>query len=206
MAYETDKEFDKSNLIGTADFHPLVRKFVLTREMRRYGAVQNTKYLEAQPAPDGGPNYKYKTFADVPESMFKGGYGFEFFVGVEGGDSLRHQFFQSKAKKASINVPKYAIFRFRPRLHMFFEYDRMTFDVSETLRILATPEYVGQELSDKEVRLRRVSEIQSYLEATTSYGLDPAKHFSISLTYKRGAQPPLFQHVNGVQSGFTIKY
>jgi len=173
--------------------------------MRRYEAVQNPKYVEATTG-SSPPKPKYQSLEDVPQSKFKAGYGFEFFGGLEAGGSLRQQLFQSKAKKAKIDVPRYSIFRFRPRLHTFFEYDRFTFDVSEAFRILATPEYVGEELSDTLVRLRRVSGIQSYTEVTVSYGLDPAKHLSLSITYKRGAQPPLFQHVNNVLSGFTIKY
>src|SRR6185295_4973050 len=37
--YETNRKFDKRNLIVSADFHPLFRSFVNTREMRRFTAM-----------------------------------------------------------------------------------------------------------------------------------------------------------------------
>ena len=200
ITYETDRKFDKSNLLGTFESHPILRSFVNTREMDRYKAV-GQKCPDVQ---DG--TCILKALDEAPQSKYKQGYGLEFFFGLEAGGSLKSQDFKSKSEKTSINIPTYSIFRFRPRIHAFYEYDRFTVDVSSALRLLATPEYVGEALDDNTVRLRRVAGFQPYNEVTLSYGLDQSKHTSISITYKRGAQPPSYPHTNTVQSGFTIKY
>lgn len=130
----------------------------------------------------------------------------EFFFGLEAGGTPTEQVFKNKTKTQSVDVPDYAIFRFRPRAHAFIEYSRLTLDLSQTLRVLATPEYVGEELPDQSVRLRRVMGLQPYLEVTGSVGIDAGKHFTFAVTYKRGAQPPSYPHVNSVLSGFILKY
>lgn len=190
-AYETNRGFKKNNLLVTFDSNPILRDFIQPREERR-------RRLAAAE--------KKATIDEIDPDRAKFGFGLEFFFGLEAGGSPTDQEFKNKAKTATLNVPSYAIFRFRPRTHAFVEYGRLTLDVSQTLRLLATPEYVGEELPDTSVRLRRVAGMQFYTEVTASFGLDASKHMSFAVTYKRGAQPPSYPHVNTVQSGFVLKY
>jgi len=57
-------------------------------------------------------------------------------------------------------------------MRAFVEYQRFTLDWSGTPRILARPEYVGKELPDKILTLRRVTGVQRYMEITASYAFD----------------------------------
>ncbi|HKR00186.1 MAG TPA: hypothetical protein VJT09_05905 [Pyrinomonadaceae bacterium] len=190
-AYETNRGFHKNNLLATFDSNPLLRGFVNPREERR-------RQLAVR--------LKKESVEEVDPSAAKFGYGLEFFFGLEAGGSPSAQTFKNKSKTASLDIPTYSIFRFRPRTHAFLEYDRVTLDMSHTIRLLGTPEYAGEELPDQTVRLRRILGWQSYLELTGSFGIDQSKHLTFAVTYKRGAQPPNFPHVNSVQSGFILKY
>lgn len=193
IAYESNLHFRKNNLLGIFESRPLLKGLYESRETRRLRAA-----AEANP--------KLTSAGLIDSDKFPWGRGVEMFLGLEAGGSLRAQEFQNKAKTTTLDVPTYAIFRFRPRLHMFLEYRRLTFDVSQTFRLLATPEYVGEELPDSTIRLRRVFGFQPYSEVTALYAFDQSKHLNLSITYKRGAQPPVFNHANNVTTGFTIKY
>jgi hypothetical protein len=113
VAYESNYGFKKNNLLGTFDSRFIPDGWYNTREMRRLKkAVDNNKL----------------SLDDIPTSDFKFGTGLEFFLGLEAGGALRAQDFFNKAKTTSIEVPRYSIFRFRPRIHAFLEYDRLTLD------------------------------------------------------------------------------
>jgi hypothetical protein len=191
VTYETNRGFHKNNLLFTFDTNPLLKGLYNSREVRRY-----------QAAADQGKT----SVGDIPESNYKWGAGLEFFFGLEAGGALSKQTFKNQKKTASLNVPQYSIFRFRPKVHAFVEYDRLSLDWGGTLRGLLTPEYVGEELADGTIRLRRVSAWQAYSELTAAYILDPSKHIAFTVTYKRGAQPPSYPHVQTVSTGLTLKY
>jgi hypothetical protein len=191
VTYETNRGFHKNNLLFTFDSNPLLKDLYQSREARRYEAAAKSGKT---------------SISEIDERDYKWGGGLEFFFGLETGGSLNEQTFQNKKKTTSLNIQQYSIFRFRPRVHAFVEYDRFSLDWSGTLRGLLTPEYVGEELDDGTIRLRRVTSWQAYSELTASYIIDPSKHIAFSVTYKRGAQPPLYPHVQTVSSGFTLKY
>lgn len=191
VTYETNLGFKKNNLVGNFESRFIPVNAFRTREMRRYDRAARDKALSID---------------DIPSSAYKFGAGLEFFLGLEAGGSLREQTFQNKAKTATLGVPQYGIFRFRPRVHTFIEYDRLTLDWSGTLRVLGRTEFVGEEQPDKSVNLRRVRGARGYMETTLSFGLDRSKHLNLAITYKRGSQPPNFTHTNNVVTGFIIKY
>jgi hypothetical protein len=191
VAYETNRGFKKNNLLFTFDSNPLLSGLYQSREARRYHAAANQRKA---------------SIADIPESDYKWGAGLEFFFGLEAGGALSEQTFQNRKKNASLTVPTYSVFRFRPKVHAFLEYDRFSLDWSGTLRGLLTPEYAGEELPDTTIRLRRITAWQAYMELTGAYVIDPSKHISFTITYKRGAQPPAFPHVQTVSTGLTLKY
>jgi hypothetical protein len=191
ITYETNRGFHKNNLLFTFDTNPLLKGLYKSREVRRY-----------QAAADQGKT----SVSDIPESKYKGGGGLEFFFGLEAGGSLSDQTFQNRKKTTSLNIQQYSIFRFRPKVHAFVEYDRFSLDWSGTLRGLLTPEYVGEELPDGTIRLRRITSWQAYSELTGAYVIDPSKHIAFTVTYKRGAQPPSYPHVQTVSTGLTLKY
>ena len=191
IAYETNWGFKKNNLIGNFDSRFIPNGWYKTREIRRLNAAAADQKLSLD---------------DIPLSKFKWGRGLEFFLGAEAGGSLRDQTFSNKAKTTSIPVPRYSIFRFRPKLHGFIEYDRVTLDWSGTLRVLGPTELVGEEQPDKTLNLRRVHGARGLMETTLSFGLDESKHLNLAITYKRGSQPPSFKHFESVLTGLVLKY
>ncbi|HVF57873.1 MAG TPA: hypothetical protein VM934_17105 [Pyrinomonadaceae bacterium] len=191
ITYETNLGFKKNNLVGTFDSRFIPEGWYKTREMRRLNRAVELKKLSLD---------------DIPASAFKFGRGLEFFLGMEAGGSLREQVFMNKAKTASIDVPRYSILRFRPRVHAFMEYDRFTLDWSGTLRLLGRTELVGEEQADKTLNMRRVRGARGLMETTLSFGIDESKHWNVAVTYKRGSQPPNFKHTNSVTTGFIVKY
>lgn len=191
IAYETNYGFKKNNLVGTFEARFIPDGWFLTREMRRLNKAAELRTLSLD---------------DIPASDFKFGRGVEFFLGVDIGGSLRAQDFSNKAKTASILVPRYSILRFRPKLHAFVEYDRLTLDWSGTLRLLAQTEFVGEEQADKTLNLRHVDGARGFMETTLSFGIDQSKHVNLAITYKRGSQPPSFKHTDSVLTGFVLKY
>ena len=191
VTYETNRGFHKNNLLFTFDSNPLLKDFYQSREVRRYKA-----------AAEEGKN----SVTEIPEGHYKWGGGLEFFIGLEAGGALSSQTFQNKKKTTSLTVPQYSIFRFRPKVHAFVEYDRFSLDWSGTLRGLLTPEYAGEELADGTIRLRRITNWQAYSELTGAFLVDRSRHIALTITYKRGAQPPNYPHVQTVSTGFTLKY
>ena len=191
VTYETNRGFHKSNLLFTFDSNPLLKNFYQSREVRRYEAAANQHNLSIN---------------DIPENDYKWGAGLEFFFGLEAGGALSSQNFQNKKKTASLTLPQYSIFRFRPKVHAFVEYDRFSLDWSGAMRGLLTPEYAGEELPNGTIRLRRISSWQAYSELTGAFLVDQSKHIAFTVTYKRGAQPPNYPHVQTVSTGLTLKY
>ena len=192
FSYETNYGFKKNNLVGNFEARFIPVGWYRTREMRRFEKAAESGELALD---------------KVRASDFKFGRGIEFFLGMEAGGSVREQEFFNKAKTTSIPVPRYSIVRFRPRLHAFIEYDRVTLDWSGTLRVLGTNELVAEEQpNNRGLNLRRIDGARGIMETVLSFGIDESKHINLAITYKRGSQPPNFKHTHSVLTGFVIKY
>jgi hypothetical protein len=189
FTFETNRAFDKNNLLATFEVAPHLRTY-RSREMRKAVADANLK-----------PGMPARSLEE-----FKTGYGIEFSAGIDAGRNINSQEFQNEDETQSIEIPGYSIFRVRPNLHAFVEYKWFTLDLSETLRILAVKEAVGRELEDGSVEVRRLRGARNYFELTASIAFDPEKHYSIATTYKRGSEPPEYDDVDTLVTGFVIKY
>lgn len=189
FTYETNRAFDKNNLLATFDLTPYLGTY--------YSKEQQTAVDTAK---DRGKGAKRNA------SDYRLGYGVGFNIGIDAGRNISSETFTNQDESASIDIPGYSIFRLRPKVNAFVEYRRVTLESSETLRILTTKEAVGRELDDGTVEIRKLKGARSYLELTGSVGLDLQKHFLISITYKRGSEPPDYEHVDTIVTGFVVKY
>jgi hypothetical protein len=187
FSYETNLGFKKNNFVVNYDTRLYFKNLYRTREQLRYDAA--TTSIDTLNPDD-----------------FKFGYGIEMLPGLEVGGSPWQQTVNNKPNTLHLDVDQYPIFRFKPTLHSFIEYDRFSVDWSGTMRMLVFTELVGQEAADHKLYLRHIQGLQNYMEVTGSIGIDQSKHTSLTVTYKRGAQPPAYPHTQTVVTGFTVKF
>ncbi len=186
-AFETDQDFDNSNLLFEFDYKPLIQGIYRTRELRtqqKASSLLNAGLIDS--------------LDNAPEAAW--GAGLEIFIGLEAGSSLRDR------TVSTVEIPSYSIFRLRPRLHGFFEYKRLGVDVSSTLRFLASDEFLPGRLEDGRRFLKIVDGFKPFSVATFTIGLDSTKNISLAFAYKNGGAPPIFRTVNTGSVGIVIKY
>lgn len=186
-AFETDRDFDSTNLLFEFDYKPFIRGIYRTRELRTQGnaaALLNNGLIDSLDA--------------APQAAW--GAGFEIFLGIEAGSSLRDR------TVASLSVPSYSIFRLRPKLHGFLEYKRLCLDVSSSWRFLASDEFLPQALDDGSFSLSSVDGFKPYSAAVFTIGLDSTRNIALAFEYANGAAPPLYRTINTGSVGLVIKY
>jgi hypothetical protein len=195
--YETDKEFNRENLLGTVDF---AFNFKNLYEPRKYRTIDKFKKIKDDPK-----NATAKVqIEDIKPALF--GYGLDFHAGVEGGGALVDTTQKATTGSATITVPTYSIFRPYPEIHAFLEVGTVTFDVKVIGRNLVETENTVRQLSNGSLLLRPLNGWQAYAEGNITWTLDPSGHFAANIVYKNGFSPPLFNRVNTVQAGLLIKF
>jgi len=117
-------------------------------------------------------------------------------VGLEAGRSL------SRQTAGTLEIDRYDVLRLRPVIHGNWEYKKLSFDASSSLRYLFTEELTA----DRTRRLRKVKDFRPFTEATLGYFLDPNRNLSLALTYKNGSEPPLFLEIERFSLGLVAKY
>ena len=194
LSFETNREFNKRNLVFDQDFQFFLSGLTATRLERSWAKYNK---LTAQQKKDT------KFRADLAD----GGAGVQFFLGSEFGHSVDAVTVKASKSTASVVVPTFGVARIRPKLSAFAEYKRLNFTLSAVPRYLFNPEYTTRESADgKSVRLVPVSGFRPYGEAGITIGLDSSGHIALNTTYKLGSQPPTYQYVNTVQTGLLLKY
>jgi hypothetical protein len=195
--YETDKEFDRDNMLGTVDF---TFNFKNLYEPRKYRTLDKLQVANNDPA-----NAKAKVqLEDIKPAVF--GYGMDFHLGLEAGGALVDTTQKATTGPAKIVVPAYSILRPRPQVHAFLEVGTVTFDAKAVGRYLIETENTVQQLSNNTLILRPLNAWQGYFEGNITWTLDPTGHFAANIVYKNGFSPPRFSRVNTVQAGLLIKF
>jgi hypothetical protein len=201
LSYETNRKFDKRNILFDGDVRFYLGHLENTRALRTQDALLKAKLLD----PDVLPH-------EVPQAFF--GYSVKLFFGAELGTSLTDNEVKSSDKSSSVVVPKYSIRRVRPRFSGALEFGRFTASLSAYPRFLFTDENVTRETDTlqadgtvtKTIALHSVSGWRPYGEFSLSFSFDPAGHYSANSVYKFGSQPPNFDHTNTVLSGVVIRF
>jgi hypothetical protein len=197
LTYESDREFDRHNLLGTTDLQ--FRFANLYNPRQRRNAIkysEELKIAEAKKIPWTRANSK-------PVLL---GYVLDFHIGFEAGGALKDTVVKASVGKATLPLPSYHIGRVVPQAHALFEIGRFSIDAVGTARYLTTAENTVLERPDHTLFLKRLHGWNAYGVISGSWNFDPAGHFAFTATYKDGFSPPKFSRVNTVQSGITLKY
>jgi hypothetical protein len=192
--YETDKEFDRDNLLAVLD---------LRYNFKGLYAPQTTKTLQ---------NYykihqKNKTWQLDQQPTALWGYALDFHTGIETGGALVDTTVKASTGKATQNVPTYPICRIVPQVHGLLQFWWFSVDATGTPRYLTTTEYTVEQLKNNSLLLKRVTGWNALgdIKGTFSPG-GTSSHWGITVEYKDGFAPPTFLRVNAVQYGLSLKY
>jgi hypothetical protein len=197
ITYETDREFDRHNLLATPDFR---FNFVgLYNPRQRRSLNKFRRELEIADA-----NKIPWTRANSKPAFF--GYVLDFHTGFELGGALKDTIVKASSGKATLPLPSYNIARIVPQVHGLLELGRFSVDAIGYARYLTTVENTVLEHPDHTLSLERLHGWNGYGVITGSWTFDPAGHFAFTVSYKDGFAPPKFNRVNTVQSGITLKY
>jgi hypothetical protein len=195
LSFETNKEFNKANVVVDQDFQFFVGPLESPRLVRAWDNYNVRKK---------DPKEKDLKFSS---EMADWGAGIRLYAGLELGRAIMTQDVKAANSSDTVSVPVYSVARIRPKIAAYAEYKTTSLSVSFLPRYLLTTEYATRQPSDgKTITLYPVSGFQLYGEASLSIGLDEGGHVALSSTYKRGCQPPTFQSANTVQTGILLRY
>ncbi len=193
VTYETDREFDRDNVLATADFRFNFAHLYSpqsTRSLQRF-----VRDLKNNPSltPDQEP---------LPFL----GYALDFHLGTETGGALVDTTVKATTGTATQTLPTYSIARLVPQIHGLLQLGPVSLDCTGTERFLATTENTVVQLQNNHLILEHLTGWKGYGVLTATFKPDQTGHLGITLTYKNGFAPPKFQRVNTVQAGVLLIY
>jgi hypothetical protein len=207
VKYETDKEFDRDNLLATADlkyyFRGLYRTQSLVTLQRYYGALQQYQTKKKAGGPGSDTLYQPQVDDFRPPLI---GYAVDFHTGIETGGALTDTTVDATTGKATADLPSYSIFRFVPQVDGLLELWKFSFNANMTGRFLALTENTVVQTPSNALVLTRINGWKGIGTLTTTYNLDSLGHFALNVVFKDGFAPPTYKRVNAVQAGILIKY
>ena len=207
VKHETDKEFDRENLLGTADvrynFAGLYRTQAVGALQEYYQALQQYQNLKASGGAESTPPYVPQVDDFKPPLT---GYALDFHTGIEAGSALVDTTVKASTGNAEANLPAYSIFRVVPQVHGLLELWKFSFDANMTGRYVALTENTVLETRTHSLNLTRVQGWKGILTLTNTFNLDPQGHLALNVTFKDGFAPPTYKRVNAVQAGLLLKY
>lgn len=197
LTYETDREFDRHNLLAAPDLQFRFANLYNPQERRNAIKYSNElKIADAKKIPWTRANSK-------PVLL---GFVLDFHVGLEVGDALTDTTVKASVGTATLLLPSYHIARVVPQAHTLFQIGRFSIDAVGTPRYLMTVENTVLETPDHTLYLKRLHGWNAYGVISGSWTFDPAGHFALTVAYKDGFAPPRFSRINTAQSGITVKY
>jgi hypothetical protein len=203
--YETDKNFDRDNLLATFD---LRYNFANMYHTQSIGTLQRSNSLLQQAEEQKKLNPKVNIYIpqldDVKPVLL--GYALDFHTGIETGGALVDTTVKASSGPATLVLPTYPIFRFVPQIHGLLEIWKFSFDATMKGWYLATTEYTAGETASHALFLQPVHGWKGLGSVTILYNLDTQGHFALNIAYKDGFAPPTYQRVNAVQAGIVLKY
>jgi hypothetical protein len=211
--YETDKAFDRHNLLATGDLRYNLAKLYHTQAVgtlqKFYKALQEADGLqkkadEEKKNGDSATEPYIPQLDDVKPVLF--GHALDFHTGLEVGCALVDTTVTASVGKATQTLPTYPILRVVPQIHGLLEVWRFSLDASLTGRYLVEAENTIVETTSHSLFLRRVHGWKGIGTITAVYNWDRQGHLGINITFKDGFAPPTYQRVNAVQAGLLLKY
>lgn len=191
--YETDKQFDRDNLLATVDSQYF------------FHGLYNTQQQEAlRIYYDRSQKDSAYQLTDVAPPIL--GYQLDFHAGIEAGGALANTTVHASKGSAEETLPQYPIFRVVPQVHGLLQLWKFSFDESFVGRYLAVRENTIVQLPNNALLLKEVQGWRGISTFTSTFAMDPQGHFNITLVFKDGFAPPTYLRVNAVQGGVLIKY
>jgi hypothetical protein len=191
--FETDRQFDRDNLLSTTDFQFFLKGLYSTQQQQSFRlyakAIENNKTIQLSEI--------------TPPTL---GYGLDFRAGIEAGGALRDTTVKASKGSATQVLPQYSIFRLVPQVHGLLQLKKFSFDESLVGRYLATDENTIVESPTHLLSLHPVTGWKGISVLTAAFALDSQGNFNLSVTFKDGFAPPTYQRVNAIQAGILVKY
>jgi hypothetical protein len=198
IVYETDKQFDRNNLLAVIDFRYNFKHLYRTQSI---ATLQHyyTKLLAARAAHTSEP-----TLGEIKPATI--GYALDFHTILEAGGALRDTTVSATTGPAKLALPVYSIARIAPQIHGLLQISRASIDATITGRYLATIENTAVQTPTNALYLEHIQGWKGVGTITALYNLDTLGHFCLNFEYRDGFTPPVYQRVNGVQAGLLFKY
>jgi hypothetical protein len=207
VTYETDREFDRENLLATIDarfnFAHLYNP-QSTRSLQKFKRELKDMQDTAKTGSDPGANRIVLQPEDIKPPLL--GYALDFHVGMEAGSALVDTTVKATSGSATEVLPSYNIVRIVPQVHGLLQIWKLSIDSTATIRYLIATENTIVQLPSKALELEKVSGWKAYWLVNGTWNLDQSGHLGLTVVYKDGFCPPKFQRVNTVQAGVTFKY
>ena len=206
VIYESDKRFDRHNLLATGDLRFNLGYSYNTRLrqqedlLRRARADQTTK--DKQSASQSSQNSW--TLDDVKPPFW--GYAYDIHAFLEVGGDLTDSTISATKGTATLKLPRYNIARVGPKVHTLFEFGRGSLDTVLIGRYLTETENSVFQTSSNSLYLRRFHGWKGYFNLIGALSLDPEGHVAIAVAYQDGFCAPKFNRSNAVLTGIVIKY
>jgi hypothetical protein len=194
--YETDKEFNRDNILGVVDLKYNFKGFYNTQSIKAL-----RKFYCPTTACHTGPQ---PVLSDIPIPPF--GFAFDFHTGIEAGRAIVDKTVNATTGKASLVLPVYSIFRVVPQVHGILQMWKISTDANVTGRYLVATENTVLQNKANELYLEHLQTWRGIVTVTSTYSDSSASHFGITITYTNGFAPPTYARVNSVQAGLLIKY
>ncbi|HSY36317.1 MAG TPA: hypothetical protein VK814_11255 [Acidobacteriaceae bacterium] len=202
VMYETDEEWDRSNLLGSVDIKYNFRHLYNTQSikvLKRYYEISQKIELKHLPAGTIAPQ-----LSDIPVPLF--GYGLDFHTGIEAGGALVDKTVTASVGKAMLILPQYTIFRIVPQLHGILQIWKVSTDSTLLARYLVATENTVLQTPTNALYLEHLQTWRALLTVNTTYTESAASHFGVTIKYQNGFDAPKYARVNCVQAGLLVKF
>jgi hypothetical protein len=169
VTYETDRHFDRDNVLGTVDFQWLPLHLNNTQQRQQLAQwYSDLKNNSNEVLTDISP-YKYR------------GYDIDFHIGTEGGwNVVQHTVHASKGGAIDL-LPMFPIFRIVPQAHALFQVYRFSVDELLVGRYLTTTEKTVVETPSNSLYLLDLNGWKGVSTLNFTYALDTQGNLGINV-------------------------
>jgi len=185
--FEADDKLDQANAVFRAAWTPLLRGGNRSRSVKQANAASDHQ-------------------RKLEEVFVAWGSGFTLTLFGEAGGSLKDQSIQNSDNSQSTTVQRFDILRAGLEFSAFLEFGRATWTLNARIPVLFEEERAFRELDDKSLVVEGFDGIQTYIDSSLQFAVDPNKNLALAVTYKRGRKPPLYKSINSVEIGLIAKF
>lgn len=198
VTYETDKEFNRENLLGAASV-----KYYFAHSNNSQ-SIQTLRAYYKKIGPLSDDDAAKVQLVDIRVPSF--GYEFDFHTGIEAGRAIQDKTVTASSGKASLILPEYSIFRVVPQVHGILQIWKISTETTVVGRYLFATENTVLQTKSNALYLERLQTWRALCTATATYADSSAGHIGLTIKYTNGFDAPTYARVNSIQAGLLIKY